>query len=144
MLNSVANEDITVNKGCYYRMCDEGGFNLTEFTSNSKRVLQSIPGKDRQLGVEDKDIVRDFPEDQVLGVLWNIEDGAFGFKVALKSKPMTRSGILSVLSLVYDQLGFRTPFLLKGKQILQKLCEQGLKWDEELPRDSRRVDKMEQ
>ena len=143
MLNSVANEDITVNKGCYYRMCDEGGFNLTEFTSNSKRVLQSIPEKDRQLGVEDKDIVRDFPEDQVLGVLWNIEDDAFGFKDALKSKPMTRRGILSVLSSVYDPLEFRTPFLLKGKQILQKLCEQGLKWDEELSRDSRKVDKME-
>ena len=63
----------------------------------------------------------------MLGVLWNIEDDAFGFKVALKSKPMTRRGVLSVLSSVYDPLGFGTLFLLKGKQILQRLCEQSLK-----------------
>ena len=43
----------------------------------------------------------------MFGVLWNIEDHAFGFKVALKSKPMTRRGVLPVLSLVYDPLGFR-------------------------------------
>ena len=66
----------------------------------------------------------------MLDVLWNIEDDAFGFNLAPKSKPMTRRGVLSVLSSVYDPLGFGALFLLKGKQILQKLCEQGLKWDE--------------
>ena len=54
-------------------------------------------------------------------VLWNIEDDAFGVKAALKSKLMTRRCVLSVLSLVYDPLGFEAPILLKGKQILQKL-----------------------
>ena len=78
-------------------MYPEGCFNLTKFKSNSQRVLQSIPEKDRRLGVKDKDLVRDLPEDEVLGVLWNIEDDAFGIKVALKSKPMTRKGVLSVL-----------------------------------------------
>ena len=111
-------------------MCHEGGFNLTKFTSNSNRVLQLIPEKDRRSGVKDKDLVKNLPEDQVLDVLWNIEDDAFGFNLALKSKPMTRKGVLSVLSSVYDPLGFGAPFLLKGKQILQKLCEQGLKLDE--------------
>ena len=79
---------------------------------------------------------KNLPEDEVLGVLWNIEDDAFGFKVALKRKPMTRRGVLSVLSSVYDPLGFGAPFLLKGKHILQKLCEQGLKWDEKLPKET--------
>ena len=59
----------------------------------------------------------------MLGVLWNIQDNAFGFKVALKIKPITGRGVLSVLSLVYDPLGFGAPFLLKGKQVLGKLCE---------------------
>ena len=48
---------------------------------------------------------------------------------------MTRRGILSVLNSVYDPLGFGAPFLLKGKQIFQKLCEQGLKQDGELPKE---------
>ena len=72
----------------------------------------------------------------MLGVLWNIEDDAFGFKFALKSKPLTRRDVLSLLSSVYDSLDFGAPFHLKGKQILQKLCEQGLKWDEELPKET--------
>ena len=71
-----------------------------------------------------------------MGGLWNIEDDAFGFKVAFKSKQMTMTGVLPVLSSVYDPLRFGTPFSLKGKQILQKLCEQGLKWDEELPKET--------
>ena len=137
LLKSVANEDIAVQLiKIVTGICHEGGYNLTKFTSNSKRVLQSISDKDRQSGVKDKDLVKNLPEDQVLGVLWNIEDDAFGFKVALKGKPVTRRGVLSVLSSVYDPLGFGTPFLLKGKQILQKLCEQGLKWDEELPKET--------
>ena len=49
---------------------------------------------------------------------------------------MTRRGVLSVLSSVYDPRGFEASFLLKGKQILQKICEQGLKWDEELPKET--------
>ena len=106
---------------------------MTKFRSNTKRVWQSIPEKDRQSGVKDKDLVRDLPEDQLL---WNIEDDAFGFKVALNSKPMTRRGVLSVFISVYDPLGFGAPFLLKGEQIFQKLCEQGLKWDEELPKET--------
>ena len=48
LLKSVANEDIAVQ---FIKkvtgMCHEGGFNLSKFTSNSKRVLQSIPEKDR-------------------------------------------------------------------------------------------------
>ena len=81
-------------------MCHEGGLNMAKFTRKRKKVLQSIPEKDRRSGVKDKDLVIDLPEDQVLGVFWNIEDDPFGFKVALKSKPMTRRGVLSVLCLV--------------------------------------------
>ena len=137
LLKAVANEDVAVQIiKKVTEMCYEGGFNLTKFTSNSKRVLQSIPEKDRRAGVKDKDLAKNLPEDQVLGVLWIIEDDAFGIKVAPKSKTMIRGGVLSVLSSVCDPIGFGARFLLKGKQILQKLCQQGLKWDEELPKET--------
>ena len=134
LLKSVANKVQLIKKVA--GMCHEGGFNLTKFTSSSKRVLQSIPEKDRGSSVKGKDLVKNLAEDQVLGVLWNIEDDAFGFKVALKSKPMTRRGVSSVLGSAYDPLGFGAPFLLKRKQILQKLYEQGLKWNDELPKET--------
>ena len=56
-----------------------------------------------------------------------------GFKVNLKEKPLTRREVLSALSSIYDPLGFDAPFLLQGKQILQKLCHLNLKWDEHIP-----------
>ena len=69
LLKSVANEDISVQLIKVTGMCHKGGFNLTKFTSNSKRVLQTIPEKDIQSGVKDKDVAKNLPEDQVLGVL---------------------------------------------------------------------------
>ena len=114
MLKSVENEDkaITLMKG---------GFNMTKFASSSKRVLQSIPEKDRKIGIKNSDLLGSLPKDRALGVLWNVENDTLGFKVNLKEKPLTRRGVLSVLSSIYDPLGFGAPFLLKGKQTIQKL-----------------------
>ena len=85
--------------------------------------------------MKDEDLLGNLPEEQVLGVLWKNEEDLLGFKVSIKGKPTTRRGILSILSLVYDPLGFGALFLLRGKQMLQRLCEKNLKWDAKLPED---------
>ena len=77
-------------------MCQEGGFNLTNFFSNSKRFLQSIPEKDRKIGIKNSDLLASLPEEIALGVLWDVENDTLGFKVNLKEKPLTRRGVLSV------------------------------------------------
>ena len=97
--------------------------------------MRSIAEKDRKIGVKNNDLLESLPEERALGVLWNVEDDTLGFKVNLKEKPSTRRGVLSVLSSIYDPLGFGAPFLLKGKQIIQKLCQLNLKWDEDIPDD---------
>ena len=51
----------------------------------------------------------------------------------LKEKPLTSRVVLSVLSSIYDPLVFGTSLLVKGKQIIQKLCQLNLKWDEDIP-----------
>ena len=134
MLKSVENEDkaITLKKDVKL-MCQEGGFNLTKFANSSKRVLQSIPEKDRKMGVKNSDLLGNLPEERASGVLRYVENETLGFKVNLKEKPLTRKGVLSVLSSIYDLLGFGAPFLLKGKRIIQKLCQLNLKWDEDIP-----------
>ena len=44
-----------------------------------------------------------------------------------------RRGILSIVSLVYDPLGFVAPCILSAKLILQDLCHQRLDWDDKIP-----------
>ena len=134
LLKSVAQEDQAIQLIENVKaICLSGGFKLTKFLSNNKRVLQSIPEEDRRKGVKDKDLVGDLPSEQALRVLWNTEIDNLGFKVTLKQKPMTRRGLLSIISSVYDPLGLSAPFLLQGRLLNQELCRANLGWDEVIP-----------
>ena len=55
-----------------------------------------------------------------------------GFRIVIKDQPLTRRGILSTISSVYDPLGIAAPFLLVGKKILQDFCRTKLGWDDEI------------
>ena len=48
---------------------------------------------------------------------------------------MTRKGMLSLISSVFDSLGFVAPHTLKGKRILQLLCQDEIGWGEIAPDD---------
>ena len=48
----------------------------------------------------------------------------------MKDKPITRRGIVSIVSAVYDPLGFVAPFILQAKRLLQDLCRKSLGWDD--------------
>ena len=115
-------------------MCMKGGFRLHKFTSNSKEVVESTPAESRAKDIKELDLNCDLlPPEHVLGVEWNIENDAFKFRITLKDKPLTRRGILSTVSSIYDPLGFATPFLLRGKRILQRLCKESIGWDDPIP-----------
>jgi len=115
-------------------LCKRGGFNLTKFLSNSKEVMSSINLEDRKSGASNEDLqLQDLPEDSALGMLWDTQQDKLKFKINMKNKPLTRRGILSVISSVYDPLGLAGPFILKGRQILQKICKDNLSWDEPIP-----------
>ena len=51
----------------------------------------------------------------------------------MKEKPLTRRGMLSSLSSIYELLRLAAPFMLKGRRIIQSLCYQNLDWDEQIP-----------
>ena len=51
----------------------------------------------------------------------------------INQRPLTRRGVLSVVSSFFDPLGFAAPVVLKAKLILQNLCRLGLGWDELIP-----------
>ena len=67
-------------------------------------------------------------------LVWCVESDTLGFRIIVKDKPLTRRGILSSVSSIYDPLGFAAPFTLTAKKLLQDLCrEEKLEWDDDLP-----------
>ncbi len=112
----------------------KGGFHLTKWMSNSREVLASIPQQERVASVVDLDL-ESLPVERALGVLWDVEADVFRFRIAAMKETTTRREILSVVSSMYDPFGFASPFVLRAKQILQRLCQAKYGWDENLPED---------
>ncbi|XP_071481344.1 uncharacterized protein [Diadema antillarum] len=119
------------------KLLQEGGFRLTKWLSNDRDVLAAIPESDRAASVTSLEL-DELPEERTLGILWNVEIDAFGFKVSMKEKPATRRGILSITSSLYDPLGFVAPFVLTAKVLIQRLCRRGLSWDEPISEEEQR------
>ena len=116
----------------------KGGLHLHKFTSNSREVLETIPEDKRAKGLKNLDLHQNFlPMERALGFQWCVETNSFQFRITLQDKPLTRRGILSTVSSVYDPLGFLAPFIRTGKQISQQLCRVKADWDEPIPDQAR-------
>ena len=104
---------------------------MTKWTSNHPAVLEAVPFSDRSKKIREREI--DAPmEERALGVYWHMEEDYLGFKTQVMGKPLTKRGLLSMLSSVYDPLGLASPFILGARWIVQDLCRNKLAWDEEI------------
>ena len=54
----------------------------------------------------------------------------FSFNIRFNRRKLTKRVMLSIISSIYDPLGFTSPFVLEGRQLLQHLCNQNVQWDE--------------
>ena len=95
----------------------------------SSCILDSIPESERSVSVKTLDFEH-LPVDRALGVLWDVETDTLGFEILVKQRPPSRRGILSVVSSIYDPLGFASPCILQAKILLQDLCKKKLQWDD--------------
>ena len=114
----------------------QGGFHLTKWISNSREVLKTIDECDKAKPIKGLDLnFEALPTERALGVYWNIESDCFRYKITMQEKPLTKRGLLSVVSSVYDPLGFVCPYTIIAKKILQELTREKRGWDEALPDD---------
>ena len=123
------------------KMLAEANLRLHKVISNSIKVMDAFPNKDRGKDLRDLDLRCDpLPLQRSLGVYWNLEKDTFTYKVDPTDKPFTIRGVLSIVNSIYDPLGLAAPVLLEGKLILQHLVIMGKKtldkplgWDDPLP-----------
>ncbi|KAK7944331.1 hypothetical protein WMY93_000059 [Mugilogobius chulae] len=114
-------------------LCSKGGFSLTKWTSNRPAVMQVIPDCHRAKCMKLDMELDSVSAERVLGVEWCIKSDVFKFKVAVKARPSTRRGMLSIIASVYDPLGMLSPVILKAKIILRDLCRMEVGWDDVVP-----------
>lgn len=115
-------------------LCAKGGFQLLKWTSNSRAVLASVPEARRSKSTRQLYLdCENLPVEKALGLSWCAETDAFTFQLTLERKPNTRRGILSMVSSIFDPLGFLAPFTLVPKLLLQEMCRLNLSWDDPIP-----------
>ena len=121
-------------------LCAKGGFRLNKWVSNHRSVLAAIPEDQRAKGVKTLDLDKDqLPMERALGAQWNVEQDTFTFSIEVKPHSVSRRGILSIVSSIYDPLGFLAPVILPARQILQGLCKTKLGWDDQIPQEMAQV-----
>ncbi|CAG2256055.1 unnamed protein product [Mytilus edulis] len=116
-------------------MMKMGGFRLTKWLSNRRNVLNAIPESERASSVVSLGPSDMLPSDKALGVIWDVNEDKIKFKVKLSDKPLTRRGILSIVSSIFDPLGLVSPVTLRAKAIVQHLCKEKFGWDEQIPQE---------
>ena len=75
----------------------------------------------------------------MLGVCWDLDIDELFYKVGAMDKALTRRGLLSMLSSVYDPLGLSSPFILLARWIIQDLCRTKLGQDDAIPQQQAEV-----
>ena len=97
-------------------------------------MIDSIPQDERSKVLQNLDLTKDvLPVEHALGVQWCVESDSVQFRVELKDQPLTRRGILSTVSSMFDPLGLLAPVVLTGKKILQELSRDRAGWDDSIP-----------
>ena len=78
---------------------------LKKFISNTKNILSQISRALRMDDAKEKDLTRSIPTERVLEIFQDVENDVIKFKIDLKDQQVTRRGMLSVISSIYDPFG---------------------------------------
>ena len=112
----------------------EGGFRLTKWSSNDSQILDTLPLSEKSAASVNLDL-DDTSIERALGILWNPKMDTLQIKVSDRETPMTKRGILSYTSSIFDPLDILSPIILEPKLIIQTVWKKKVNWDNEIPYD---------
>lgn len=107
-----------------------GGFSLRKWTSNSPSLLSDFPQDHLENPLLFSD---DSPSIKILGLQWTPRSDDFSYQVTPFDLKPTKRNILSYIAKMFDPLGFLAPVTFWAKFFMQKLWQEKLNWDDELP-----------
>ena len=116
---------------------EKGGWHLTKFASNSQTVLETILEKDRHPSTVIDLTDKDSGSMSTLGLKWNTNSDLMHVNAQAKQTfipdLLTKRVILSIISSIYDLFGFLSPYVIRGKILMQEIWKLQIGWDEAVP-----------
>ncbi|KAB0799264.1 hypothetical protein PPYR_07144 [Photinus pyralis] len=112
-------------------MLQSTGFHICKWSSNSRKVLQSIP--DHLRAIEDELKIDTTDTVKTLGLVWHPSSDTFNFKSTPFNEKVTKRTTLSDIAKLFDPLGFVSPIVILAKLFMQLLWTEEVDWDEQLP-----------
>ena len=120
----------------------EAQFNVRKFRSNSKELrtyFETLENVNIVNNTVNKEVVdgKINNEQRILGILWDqIEDNlVFRLDDIFKDATnvvSTKRNILSVISTVYNPVGYLQPLTIQLKILFQKICKLNINWDDSI------------
>ena len=117
-----------------HSLFSKGGFILRKWNSSEAEVLKHIPPD-----LKDTPAVQSLPSPdeytKTLGIEWNATMDHFRLTIA-KLPPLdnvTKRMLVSDIAKTFDVLGWFAPAVIKVKILLQRLWEQKVEWDDQVP-----------
>ena len=114
-------------------MGDKAGFHVRKWVSNLTEVLANVPAEDRASEVDLEK--NELPMTKTLGVSWTAREDQFLFYYSLPPEDFeyTKWSVLRKTAMLFDPLGFLSPFVIKAKLFMQQAWLDALARDEVLP-----------
>ena len=116
----------------------KGGFRLTKWSSSSREVLFQVPDEEKANPSIDLDL-DELPVERSLSQKWNTETDCFRYSISIFDTLLSKRGVLSRVSSVFNPLGVLAPFLLPAKCLIQTLWRKKKDWEDPLDEEDPRV-----
>ncbi|XP_058122612.1 uncharacterized protein LOC131293502 [Anopheles ziemanni] len=116
----------------------KGGFEIRNFKSNSKELLQTIPD-DRKSSTSTVVTLEEKESnvEKVLGIYWNTDTDQIGFQVNFNgwdhARTPTKRQALSYVMRVYDPLGLISHITIHGRLLTRSINQAMKDWDIPIP-----------
>ena len=117
-----------------------GGFEIRNFISSSREVLESLPEELRSMKNNNLALQAELPVERTLGLHWDQEDDVFTFRGSClqdrnagTTQLVTKREVLRTVMSIFDPPGFLASYLVTAKVLLQDVWRAGIGWNDELP-----------
>ena len=110
----------------------QGRFRLTKWSSNDSWILDNLPISEISAASVNLDL-DDTNIERALGILWNPKMDTLQIKVSDRETPVTKRGILTYTSSIFDPLGILSHMVLEPKLIIQSQWKEKVDREDEIP-----------